>query len=64
VALHVHEITDGDDDLLDLLSQFAGWCEDEGLASLQGRVDFLQDRDREGSRLSGTGLSLSDNVMA
>jgi len=34
VALNVHEVTDGDDDLLDLLSQLTGGSEDQGLALL------------------------------
>ena len=64
VALNVHEVADGDDDLLDLLGQLAGGGEDEGLARLEVGVDLLQDRDGEGSGLSGTGLSLSNDIVA
>lgn len=64
VALDVHEVTDGNDDLLDLLGQLTGGSEDQCLALLQVGVDLLQDRDREGSGLSGTRLRLSDNIVA
>lgn len=64
VALNVHEVTDGDDDLLDLLSQLTGGSEDQGLALLQAGVDLLEDRDGEGGGLAGTRLGLSDNVVA
>lgn len=64
VALNVHEVTDGDNDLLNLLSQLTSWGKDEGLAALHIWVDLLEDGDREGGGLSGTRLSLSDNVVA
>jgi hypothetical protein len=64
VALEVHEVTNGDDDLLDLLSQLTGRSEDQSLAGLDGGVDLLEDRDGEGSGLAGTGLGLSNNIMA
>lgn len=64
VALDLHEVADGDNDLLDLLGKLTGGSEDEGLASLDIRVDLLEDRDGEGGGLAGTGLSLGDNVVA
>ena len=64
VALDVHEVTDGNNDLLDLLGKLAGGGEDKGLASLDGGVDLLEDGDGEGSGLAGTGLSLGNNIMA
>lgn len=64
VALDVHEVTDGDDDLLDLLSQLTGRGEDEGLAGLQVGVDLLQDRDGEGGGLAGTRLGLGNDIVA
>lgn len=64
VALNVHEVTDSDDDLLDLLGQLTGGSENQGLALLQAGVDLLQHRDGEGGSLSGTRLGLSDNVVA
>ena len=54
VALDVHEVTDGDDDLLDLLGQLAGGGEDERLARLDALVDLLEGGDGEGSGLAGT----------
>jgi hypothetical protein len=64
VALNVHEVTDGNDDLLNLLSQLTGWGEDKGLALLDIWVELLENGDGESSGLSGTRLSLSDNVVA
>lgn len=63
VALDVHEIADGDHDLLNLLSQLTGWGEDQSLASLDVGVDLLENGDGESGSLSGTGLGLSDNVV-
>lgn len=64
VALDVHEVTDGDDDLLDLLGQLTGGSENQSLAGLDAGVDLLEDRNGEGSGLAGTGLGLSNNIMA
>jgi hypothetical protein len=47
MALDIHEIANGYDNLLDLLSQFASRSEDQGLALLDVRVELLQDRDGE-----------------
>jgi hypothetical protein len=64
VALNLHEVADGNNDLLDLLGKLTGGSEDEGLASLDGGIDLLEDRDREGGGLAGTGLGLSNNIVA
>lgn len=64
VALNVHEVTDGDDDLLDLLGQLTGGSKDEGLALLDVGVDLLEDRDGEGSGLASTRLGLGNHIMA
>jgi len=64
VALDVHEVTNGDNDLLDLLSKLTGGGENESLAGLEVGVDLLENRNGEGSGLAGTGLSLSNNIMA
>jgi len=64
VALDLHEVADGDNDLLDLLSKLAGGSEDQGLAGLDAGVDLLEDGDGEGGGLAGTGLGLGDNVVA
>ena len=64
MALDAHEVTNGDNDLLDLLSQLTGRSKDKRLASLQVGVDLLQSSDREGSSLSGTRLGLSNDIVA
>jgi len=42
MALNAHEITNGDDNFLDLLCQLTGWGEDKSLAGLEVGVDLLQ----------------------
>jgi hypothetical protein len=64
MAGNVHEVTDGDDDLLDLLGQLAGGGEDERLAGLDVGVDLLEGGDGEGSGLAGTGLRLRNDIVA
>jgi hypothetical protein len=64
VALDVHEVTDGDNDLLDLLGKLAGGGEDEGLAGLDVGVELLEDRDGESSGLAGTRLGLGNDIVA
>jgi hypothetical protein len=64
MALNVHEVADGNHDLLNLLGQLTGGGENESLALLQVGVDLLQDRNREGGGLAGTGLSLGNDIMA
>jgi hypothetical protein len=64
VALDVHEVANGNDDLLDLLGQLTGGSEDEGLALLDVGVDLLEDRDGEGSSLASTGLGLGNDIVA
>jgi len=63
MALNVHEISNGNNDLLNLLRQLTGWCEDKSLALLDIWVELLEDRDRESCGLSCTGLGLGDNIM-
>jgi len=64
VALNVHEVTNGNDDLLNLLSQLTSWGKDQGLALLDVWVQLLEDGDGESGSLSGTRLSLSNNIMS
>ena len=52
VTLDVHEIADGDDDLLNLLGKLTGRCKNQSLASLDVGVKLLQDGDGEGRGLS------------
>lgn len=64
VALNAHEVTNGNNNLLDLLSQLTGGSEDQSLARLEVGVDLLESRDGESSGLAGTGLGLSDHIVA
>jgi len=64
VALEGHEVTNGNNDLLDLLGQLTGGSKDQSLAGLQVGVDLLKGGDGEGSGLSSTRLGLSDNIVA
>ena len=62
VALDVHVVPQGQDNLLDLNCQFSGGREAEDLGLPDGRVDALEDGDREGCCFSCAGLSLSDHI--
>ena len=64
VALDLHEVADGHDDLLDLLGQLTGGSEDQSLAGLDVGVDLLEGGDGEGGGLASTGLGLSDDIAA
>lgn len=63
VALDAHEVSDGNHDLLDLLSQLTGWGKDQSLASLDVWVDLLENGDGESSGLSSTRLGLCDDIV-
>ena len=64
VAVEGHEVTNGDNDLLDLLSQLTGGSDDQGLAGLEVVVDLLESGDGESSSLSGTRLGLGNDIVA
>lgn len=64
VALNVHEIANSDNDLLDLLSKLTGGSKDQSLTLLDSRVDLLENGDGESGSLSGTRLSLSNDIVA
>ena len=64
MALDVHEISNGNNNFLDLLSQLTGGSKDEGLALLDIRVELLEDGDRESGSLSGARLSLSNDIVS
>ena len=64
VALDFHEVTNGNNNLLDLLSKLTGGGEDKSLAGLDAGVDLLEGGDGEGSRLTGTGLGLGNDIVA
>lgn len=63
VALNVHEVTNSDDDLLNLLGQFTGRSEDQSLALLDVGIELLENRDGESCSFSGTWLCLGNNVV-
>ncbi len=62
MGVDVHEVANGDDDLLNLLSQLTGGSKDKSLALLQLGVDVLKDRDGEGGSLASPRLGLGNNV--
>ena len=62
VALDVHVVTQGQHNLLDLDRQLPGGGQTEDLGLPDGRVDALEDGDREGCSLSCAGLSLSNHI--
>ena len=63
VAFDVHVVTESNDDLLNLLSELTGRCEDECLGSFDRHVELLEDGDGEGRGLASTGLGLSDDIV-
>ena len=64
MALNAHEVTNGNNNLLDLLGQFTGRGQDKSLAGLEAAVDLLESGDGEGSGFTGTRLSLSNDIVA
>lgn len=64
MTLHVHIISQSQNDILDLNSQFPRGGKDQGLGLTDGGVDGLEDGDGEGGGFTGTGLGLSDDVSA
>ena len=63
VAFNVHEGTEGNNDLLNLLGKFTGGSENQGLALLDVGVDLLENRDGESGGLASTRLGLRDNIV-
>lgn len=59
----LHEVTDGNNDLLDLLGQLTSGGKDQSLAALDLDVDLLQSGDGEGGSLTSTRLGLSDDIV-
>ena len=62
MAVDGHEITNGDNDFLNLLGQLACRCKNQCLACLEIGVNFLEDRNGEGSGLSGSRLRLGNDI--
>ena len=54
VTLGPHVVSQGHDDLLDLLGQFTSWCQNQSLAAVQLGVNLLQDGNGEGGCLACT----------
>jgi hypothetical protein len=61
--LDVQVISEGDDDLLDLLSEFSGGGKNQSLTLSDSVVDLLKDTDGEGSGFSGSRLSLGNDIV-
>lgn len=64
MALNAHEVTNGNNDFLDLLGQLTGRSKDQGLASLEVGVNLLESRDGEGGSFASSRLSLGNNIGA
>jgi hypothetical protein len=62
VALDAHKVTNGNNDLLDLLGQLTSGSKDQSLAGVQVGVDLLQGGDRESGGLSGSRLGLGNDI--
>lgn len=61
--LNVQEISEGDNDLLNLLSEFSSGSKDQSLTLSDGVVDLLKDTDGEGSSFSCSRLSLGNDIV-
>lgn len=64
VALDVHEVTDGNHNLLDLLSKLTGGGQNQGLTLLEVGIDLLQNGDRKCGGLAGARLGLGNDIVA
>lgn len=60
----LEELSEGLADLLGLLGELTGGCEDESLGTGVVEIDILQDADAESRRLSSSGLGLGDGITA
>lgn len=63
MALDVHEISDSNNDLLDLLSQLTGRSKDKRLALLDAGVDLLENGNGESGGFTSTGLGLGNHIV-
>lgn len=64
MTLGRHEVAQSNNDLLDLLGQFPGGCQNQGLTFAHGCVDLLQNTDGERGRFAGSRLCLGDHVVS
>jgi hypothetical protein len=59
----VQEISKGDNDLLNLLSEFSCRSKDQGLTLSDSMVDFLKNTDGKGGGFAGSRLGLSNDIV-
>lgn len=64
VALNVHEVANSDNNLLNLLSKLTSGSQDQCLALLDRRVNFLENGNGESSRLASTRLGLGNDIVS
>lgn len=64
VALNLHEVANGDDHLLDLLSKLTRGCQDQGLTLLEIVVNLLENGNGKRGRLASSRLGLGNDVVA
>ena len=57
------ELTEAEDDLVDLLSEFSGGGEDDGLAFRRLGVDEMEQANGKGGSFAGAWLCLGDGVL-
>lgn len=63
VALNLHVLAKGKDNLLDLVGQLSSGGNDQSLGLLNLLVNVLQSRDREGGSLTSTRLGLGKDIV-
>lgn len=64
MAVDGHEVTNGNDDLLYLLREFAGGSKNKSLAGFDVGVQFLEHRDGESCCLACARLCLGNDIRA
>jgi hypothetical protein len=62
MTLDVQEISEGNDNLLDLLCKFACRCKDQSLTLFGVVVNLLKDTDGKGGSFASTRLGLGDDI--
>jgi len=62
MTFNIHEISNSNNDLLNLLSELTGRGQDQSLALLDRQIDLLENRNRESRSFSSPRLSLGDNI--
>jgi len=62
MTFNIHEISNSNNDFLNLLSELTSRGQDQSLALLDRQIDLLENRNRESCSFSGPRLSLGDNI--